>query len=302
MSRDSNIEVFEHTMKTILESDDLLASIGRSISAQKKKKKIVPLQDRRWLKGKTTGNTPDASIRVSADRSFEAAAKAAGHHTAVLNFASWHVPGGGVELGANAQEEALCRISTLFPCLNDERMDEQFYGPHRLLKTPLYSDELIYTPDVLVIKTDTDNPQLLPPDKWMKTDVISMAAPNIGALRHDVDFDLDDLYRRRIGKVLGAAYDHGADTVVLGAFGCGVFGNDPQRVATAMADVIESCRKMFRKVEIPVFCPPYAQKPNNLTVFSDVFASRFGKGVLDINDSASRTHSSLNKNDRGFTR
>ena len=69
-----------------------------------------------------------------------------------------------------------------------------------------------------------------------------------------------------------------------------------------MADVIESCRKMFRKVEIPVFCPPYAQKPNNLTIFSDVFASRFGKGVLDINDTAPKTNSSPNRNDRGFTR
>ena len=77
MSRDSNIEVFEHTMKTILESDDLLTSIGRSISVQTMVPKIVPLQDRRWLKEKMTGNTPDASIRVSADRSFEAAAKAA---------------------------------------------------------------------------------------------------------------------------------------------------------------------------------------------------------------------------------
>lgn len=302
MSRDSNIEVFEHTMQTILDNDDLLTSIGRSISAQTMVSQIVPLQDRRWLNDKMTGNTPDAAIRVSADRSFEAAAKASGHHTAVLNFASWHVPGGGVENGANAQEESLCRISTLFPCLTDERMEEQFYGPHRLLRTPLYSDELIYTPDVLVIKTDTDNPQLLPPDKWMKTDVISMAAPNVNSLMQDADIDLDDLYRRRIGKVLGAAYDHGADTVVLGAFGCGVFGNDPQRVATAMADVIESCRKMFRRVEVPVFCPPFAQKPNNLTVFSDVFASRFGKGVLDINDSAPKPHYSPNRNDRRYTR
>lgn len=74
----------------------------------------------------------------------------------VLNFASATNPGGGVVKGSSAQEEAICRCSTLYPNLKAERAWEKFYAPHRRARDPLHNDDCIYTPGVMVFKADTD--------------------------------------------------------------------------------------------------------------------------------------------------
>lgn len=116
-----------------------------------------------------------AKVIVSPKRTLEAAASYAyaGKKVCVLNFASATNPGGGVIKGSSAQEEAICRCSTLYPNLKEQRMWNQFYSPHRRARDPLHNDDCIYTPSVMVFKSDTDYPQLLPEEKWYSVNVLT---------------------------------------------------------------------------------------------------------------------------------
>ena len=264
MRRDERIMVFRSTMELIEKDKSLSEMTASSIKRQQVMKTITPLQDQ---KGQSPGR--NGIVRLSQDRSFQAAMRHPAHHTATLNFASWKNPGGGVENGASAQEESLCRISNLYCCLTDERMMREFYIPHRNMRRDgMYNDDMIYTPDVIIVRRDDSRMEILPENLRFKSDVITMAAPNLNSVRNPEMLDLDEVYRTRLGKVLAAAYENGADTVVLGAFGCGVFCNDPKRVAGATADVLNSVRTWFDTIEIPVFC---TGDTSNYDAFERVF-------------------------------
>ncbi len=71
-------------------------------------------------------------------------------------------PGGGVQNGAMAQEECLCRSSILYPCLIDDNVFTEYYQYHKELKNTFFSDRLIYTKDVTVFKDDNTIPQMMP--------------------------------------------------------------------------------------------------------------------------------------------
>ena len=184
--------------------------------------------------------------------------------TRTPSFASSTSPGGGVTRGASAQEESLCRVSTLYPCLTDERMWNLFYAPHRRTKNPLHNDDIIYTKDVLVLKDDDYRPL----EKPFAVDVVTCAAPNLredasnaynpdDGERADVDpAELLALHERRGRRILAAAAANGAQALVLGAFGCGAFRNDPAIVARAYANILPAFRRHFRTIEFAVFCGP----------------------------------------------
>lgn len=152
-----------------------------------------------------------AKIVVSKRRSFEAAFRYAGYETCVLNFASATNPGGGVAWGSTAQEECLCRCSTLYANLIIKENWERFYAPHRQQHNQLYNDDCIYTPDVLVFKSDTRFPQLMDQEDWLQVNVITCAAPN---LRPDKDgtervkvtnSELKELHKKRMRRILTIA-------------------------------------------------------------------------------------------------
>ena len=158
--------------------------------------------------------------------------------TVVLNFANPENPGGGVQNGAMAQEECLCRSSNLYPCLAGENVAWEYYDYHRKLNNHFYSDRLIYTNDVTVFKTDDIIPQLIPQEEWFKVDVITCAAPYIARRKYTNKTALKQLLKSRIKNIFESAIENSVRVIILGAFGCGAFKNPPDVVAGAFNDVI----------------------------------------------------------------
>ncbi|MBX9623081.1 MAG: TIGR02452 family protein [Gemmataceae bacterium] len=147
----------------------------------------------------------------------------AGHWVVALNFASARHPGGGFRSGARAQEESLCRAGGLYACLNNHDM----YRHHAPLPGGIYTNYAIYSPDVPVFRDDAGG--LL--DEPYPVSFITAPAVNAGAVRADERDSVAGEMRERVEKVLAIAAGHGHDAVVLGAWGCGVFKNDPEVVA-----------------------------------------------------------------------
>lgn len=149
---------------------------------------------------------------------------AAGRRTLMLNFANGVEPGGGVLRGACAQEESLCRSSGLLATLIDDPM----YEAHRAGEGAAGSDWVILSPDVPFFRSD-DGTALSAP--WL-AGVITCAAPVadlVGQPR------AGDLLRARIDRVLAVASAFDYPALVLGAWGCGAFGNAPKRTARDFA-------------------------------------------------------------------
>ena len=109
----------------------------------------------------------------------------------------------------------------------------------------LYNDDCIYTPDVIVFKSDTQHPELLPQDKWFEADIITCAAPNLKAL-----------HTKRANRILDIAKANRAEIVILGAFGCGAFQNPPNVVAAGMYEAVKQHIRDFEAIEFAVYCPP----------------------------------------------
>lgn len=150
----------------------------------------------------------------------------------LLNFASARNAGGGFINGAKAQEEDLCRCSALYPCLLPQTA---YYATNRKQDSLLYTDHLIHSPAVPWFRTSSNGPLL---DAPFLASVISAPAPNAGAylLHGQGGWDeVDACLLRRAGLVLALARAQGHRHLLLGAWGCGVFRNRPDRVAEAFA-------------------------------------------------------------------
>ena len=206
----------------------------------------------------------EGRVTVTRHRSYEAALLLAqtcpGSRIAVLNFASAVQPGGGVLHGAQAQEEALCRCSTLYPALDSSRMREQYYEVNRREADPLHSDALLWTPGVVICKTDTDFPERLPEESFVTVDVISCAAPDLRGKKDGTEGKrpsgnaLFALHKKRAAHILTVAAAEHADHLVLGAFGCGAFGNPPDVVARAWMAALLQYRHRFESIEFAIYC------------------------------------------------
>jgi len=150
----------------------------------------------------------------------------------VLNFASGKNPGGGFLGGSQAQEESIARSSALYPTLLGQR---DYYDTNRGCGTALYTDHMILSPGVPVFRDDAG--RLL--ERTYSVSVLTAPAPNAGAVRRNEPERVDDLLptmRRRVAMVLAVAAQNNYRRLVLGAWGCGVFRNDPAEVAALFAE------------------------------------------------------------------
>jgi uncharacterized protein (TIGR02452 family) len=152
----------------------------------------------------------------------------------VLNFASARNPGGGWLRGSQAQEESLVRSSGLYTSL---LQCPGYYEQHRASRNLLYSHRLIYSPASPVFRDDAGD---LLPDPYL-VDFLTSPAPNAAALRRKqprAAAQIEPVFRERIALLLGAALHLQIEDLVLGAWGCGVFQNDPRLVVAAFHDAL----------------------------------------------------------------
>ena len=187
-------------------------------------------------------------------------------HIACLNFASARNPGGGFLNGSEAQEESLTRASGLFRCLEPH---QDHYAEGRTADG-YYTDSMLWSPGVPFIRNDSD--LLIQPA--IPVSVITAAAVNVGLLRQNrkrLD-RVEDVMQRRIEKVLSIATMHRVDAIVLGAWGCGVFQNDPKLIANLFFQTLQSPR--FENVfETIYFAVLDKRKIGNFDAFEFAFKS-----------------------------
>ncbi|MFE7034234.1 TIGR02452 family protein [Streptomyces sp. NPDC057621] len=172
-------------------------------------------------------------FEVTGESSLEAARRLTGP-VAVLNFSSARNPGGGYLNGAQAQEEALCRASALYTCVVEVRA---FYDHHRTHRDAFYTDRVIHSPAVPVFRDDRG--AFL--DEPYTAGFLTAAAPNAGVIKRTTPERVSELPRAlasRAERVLETAAAHGYRRLVLGAWGCGVFQNDPAQVASAFVTLL----------------------------------------------------------------
>lgn len=181
-----------------------------------------------------------------------------GGKVAILNFANKDSVGGGYLRGANAQEEDLCRRSTLYPIL-DALKNKGMY--------PIAHDELIYTPKVKIIRTSYKEGFKFLDQPYM-CDVITQAAYNLagGEKQPDPydDFNMASMVNK-IRDQFRAAAQNGCGSIVVGAFGCGAFGNDPVEVSKIYLKVLQEpeFQNVFNEVRFAIL----GQK--NLSIFTN---------------------------------
>ena len=152
----------------------------------------------------------------------------------VLNFASAKKPGGGFLNGAMAQEESLAVSSTLYPTLTAH---EEYYKENRAYKSMMYLDYGIYSPEVVFFRDGAFRLSETP----VKASVLTLPAVNMGQvlLKRENVQKAKSVMRRRMKLALGIFAEHKAKHLVLGAYGCGVFRNDPREVAAWWRELLE---------------------------------------------------------------
>jgi uncharacterized protein (TIGR02452 family) len=201
-------------------------------------------------------------VEVTAETTLSAARRLAitGARVIALNFASAKNPGGGFLGGSQAQEESLARSSALYACLEPQR---EFYEHNRALHSALYSDRILFSPDVPVFRDDAG--RLL--DEPYLVSFITAPAVNAGAVHDNRPEEVRQIrptMARRLDRVLAIAASKPCDALILGAWGCGVFRNKP-------ADVVELFHKAlgprgaFRERFPLVVYAVYDQSPTQAT-------------------------------------
>ncbi len=222
LTRDRLIEIYQDTKNICVEIP---------IPISEKSEGIFPC----ILTKKAGIITVDAHDTVSSIINYSNSGK-----TAVLNMANAKHKGGGVERGAMAQEECLFRCSNLFT------ISDEFY--------PMAVNELIYTKDASFVKDANYNP--IEP---IKVDVITIAAPNLNKEfkgNEGADYSDEAYYEaimiQKITSMLDVAALNGCDNIILGAWGCGAFKNNPNKVVEFFNKVLEDKRTMFENVVFAV--------------------------------------------------
>ena len=242
-ARDKRIEVFKDTKEFYSSNKELQKHIENSEKMTEvfpagffKKKIQMPIGTEKSTVEVCRMSSGDAVYKYCEDP----------EKTAVLNFASATNPGGGVIAGSKAQEETLCRQSTLYKSLTLSACYKKYYNKNRrelfVRGNTFYNSGIIWTPDIVFFKND--NGELLEQDKWKSVNVITAAAPNLRFIKDPEERIriVESTMEERILSVIRLAKLKGITTLILGAWGCGAFCNPPEVIAKLFKKVIDAER------------------------------------------------------------
>ncbi len=181
-----------------------------------------------------------------------------------LNFASAKNPGGGFLGGSQAQEESIARASGLYPC---QIKASEYYETNRKTKSCIYTDYMIYSPYVPILKNEAGENV----EELICCSIITAPAVNTGVVKKREPArvgDIETIMKRRIKKVLTIALEHHHTAIVLGAWGCGVFQNDPKDIARYFREILSGDFKdKFEKIVFAI----YARNERFIQPFYDNF-------------------------------
>jgi uncharacterized protein (TIGR02452 family) len=275
MEKNKRVSIAEDTLK-IIENGFFTAPNGDKISIQAAQTAAVaqtvvykpadldkllekPVQNKHFKTFfEVTGETSLDAVRRLLDVENE-------NNILCLNFASAKNAGGGFLTGAQAQEESIARATGLYPCLL--KATQSYYELHRRMKSCVYTDTMIYSPDVPIFKTELGSNL----DNLQKVSLITSAAVNTGVVLRQEPNNIsliEPLMRQRIQKVLVLAAERGHEVLVLGAWGCGVFQNDPEKVAFWFKEALETrFENCFKRIVFAV----YSNNPKFITPFQKYF-------------------------------
>ncbi len=180
-----------------------------------------------------------------------------------LNFASAKNPGGGFLNGSRAQEESLALSSTL----HVSQMEVfEFYEKHREMKSCVYSDDMIFSPNVTFFRNN--NGELIEP---VNCDIITSPAVNAGAVKRnepEISHQITELMSIRADKMLALSAANKCKRLILGAWGCGVFDNDPKVIAEIFFELLNNKYKdVFEHVCFAI----YSRDPKFIEPFQKLF-------------------------------
>ena len=229
-------------------------------SACRTKKSISPDE---VLPSKVFAGFDATTVQVTNETTMAAAQRMiiAGLRPLALNFANGVNPGGGFLHGARAQEEAICRSSCLYQTL----LGDPMYDAHRERELPDSTDWTIYSPNVPIFRSD-EGDELSQP--WLLS-ILTCAAPYAPEIGQP---ESGDLLEKRINRVLEIARCLGYTSMVLGAWGCGAFGNDIKRTASDFRSSLESdLGRAFSDITFAI--ADWSAERRFLGPFRDVFSA-----------------------------
>lgn len=272
MREQDNIAVFEDTLQQIKEKYPVDESKVRYYNG------LSPIMARTYH--------PDITM-IHGGTVNTGYANAENMRVAILNFADAIKYGGWVENGAQTQEENLCRCTNIYPILGNSKSHEMYYQPnwdslcierlpldfcHYGRSDEVYTDRIIYIRDATVFKDDTTYANVEP----RNLDVITCPAPS-AYLGSDKAFSV---YYLRVEQIILSAIENGANCIVLGAWGCGAFGQSPILVARAFGEALNKYGGYFRKIVFAIKPTPNWGERDLCDDFADVLETIYKGEVI----------------------
>ena len=239
-NRNNRVLIAQETV-SIIENGFYINSLGQRVDIKDDIKHMLQhsklYRSEEFLLNKNVRDQ-ELSLSLSDETTFSAAQRLLeeGLKPCCLNFASAKNPGGGFLGGAQAQEEYLARASALYESLNKHF---EYYEINRKFESCIYTDHMIYSPLVPVFRNDLD--ELL--EETYKTSVVTAPAINMGVIRSQESEKIEDAFEamsERIRKLLILCANEGEKHLILGAWGCGVFQNDPEWISRTFINALKS--------------------------------------------------------------
>lgn len=260
MSREKNRAIAEDTLK-LIERGFYTNHSGQNISIADTIKTAIhytklysPAELHKLIiKPQTYENNKQTSYEVCNETTLNAARKLIdkGYKNILcLNFASARNVGGGFLNGSQAQEESIVRATGLYPCL---LKCKEFYDDNNKTKSCLYTDNMIYSPNVPIMK-DEDGKYL---EEVVTASFITAPAVNAGVVRlrePENISKIEEVMKRRVNMALRIMVENKHENIILGAWGCGVFGNNPADISKYFKEIIkQNYGSCFNKIVFAVY-------------------------------------------------